>query len=86
MSTDAEFETEPVSADKLQSGKPFAASYAGEHVAGTEFVIVALAVGAVVVLMPTLHIFFILVPIWLFATIVYFITTTYAYLAQNSHE
>jgi len=44
MSTAAEFETEPVSADKLQSGKTFAASYAGEHVAGTEFVIGALFV------------------------------------------
>ncbi len=44
MSNAAEFETEPVSADKLQSGKTFAASYAGEHVAGTEFVIGALFV------------------------------------------
>jgi len=44
MSTTAEFETEPVSANKLQSGKSFAASYAGEHVAGTEFVIGALFV------------------------------------------
>ncbi|MBL4830677.1 MAG: nucleoside transporter [Aliivibrio sp.] len=44
MSTAAEFETEPVSADKLQPGKTFAASYAGEHVAGTEFVIGALFV------------------------------------------
>ena len=44
MSNTAEFETEPVSANKLQSGKSFAASYAGEHVAGTEFVIGALFV------------------------------------------
>jgi len=34
-----EFEREPVSADKLESGKHFAAVFAGEHVAGTEFVI-----------------------------------------------
>ena len=39
-----EFETQPVSPEKLQSGKTFAASYAGEHVAGTEFVIGALFV------------------------------------------
>lgn len=34
-----EFEREPVSNDKLESGKHFAALFAGEHVAGTEFVI-----------------------------------------------
>ena len=34
-----EFEQEPVSEDKLESGKHFAAVFAGEHVAGTEFVI-----------------------------------------------
>lgn len=34
----------PVTPDKLQSGKKFAANYAGEHVAGTEFVIGALFV------------------------------------------
>ncbi|MBC8353991.1 MAG: nucleoside transporter [Planctomycetes bacterium] len=34
-----EFEREPVSEDKLESGKHFAALFAGEHVAGTEFVI-----------------------------------------------
>ena len=34
----------PVSPNKLQSGKKFAANYAGEHVAGTEFVIGALFV------------------------------------------
>lgn len=34
-----EFEREPVSADKLESAKHFAALFAGEHVAGTEFVI-----------------------------------------------
>ncbi|MDC0935855.1 hypothetical protein OAS39_06185 [Pirellulales bacterium] len=34
-----EFEREPVSEDKLESGKHFAAVFAGEHVAGTEFVI-----------------------------------------------
>ncbi len=39
-----EFEREPVSQDKLQSGKHFAGIYAGEHVAGTEFVIGALFV------------------------------------------
>jgi NCS1 family nucleobase:cation symporter-1 len=39
-----EFEQEPVSEDKLQPGRYFAASYAGEHVAGTEFVIGALFV------------------------------------------
>lgn len=39
-----EFETQPVSPEKLQSGKTFAASYSGEHVAGTEFVIGALFV------------------------------------------
>ncbi|MCM2680703.1 nucleoside transporter [Echinimonas agarilytica] len=44
MSTAEEFETQAVSADKLQGGKTFAASYAGEHVAGTEFVIGALFV------------------------------------------
>jgi len=44
MSTVEEFETQPVSPSKLQSGRTFAASYAGEHVAGTEFVIGALFV------------------------------------------
>lgn len=44
MSTAEEFETRPVSPEKLQSAKSFAASYAGEHVAGTEFVIGALFV------------------------------------------
>jgi NCS1 family nucleobase:cation symporter-1 len=39
-----EFEQEPVSQDKLQPGRYFAASYGGEHVAGTEFVIGALFV------------------------------------------
>ncbi len=39
-----EFEREPVSQDKLHSGKHFAGIYAGEHVAGTEFVIGALFV------------------------------------------
>ncbi|MCA8994582.1 MAG: hypothetical protein KDA88_21570 [Planctomycetaceae bacterium] len=34
-----EFEREPVSDDKLESGRHFAALFAGEHVAGTEFVI-----------------------------------------------
>lgn len=34
-----EFEREPVAQDKLESGKHFAALFAGEHVAGTEFVI-----------------------------------------------
>lgn len=58
MSTAAEFETQPVTPEKLQSGKTFAASYAGEHVAGTEFVIGALfvswGVGAVDVLIGLL--------------------------------
>ncbi len=40
-----EFEREPVSQDKLQPGKHFAGVFAGEHVAGTEFVIGALFVG-----------------------------------------
>jgi len=39
-----EFEREPVSKDKLLPGKHFAGVYAGEHVAGTEFVIGALFV------------------------------------------
>jgi len=39
-----EFEQEPVSPDKLQPGRYFAASYGGEHIAGTEFVIGALFV------------------------------------------
>ena len=39
-----EFETEPVAAEQLQPARQFAASYAGEHVAGTEFVIGALFV------------------------------------------
>jgi len=34
-----EFERQPVSTDKLESPKHFAAVFAGEHVAGTEFVI-----------------------------------------------
>lgn len=40
----SEFDRKPVSADALQPGRYFAASYAGEHVAGTEFVIGALFV------------------------------------------
>ncbi len=44
MSTAEEFETQPVSPNKLQSAHTFAGSYAGEHVAGTEFVIGALFV------------------------------------------
>jgi len=39
-----EFEREPVSADKLEPGRHFAGLFAGEHVAGTEFVIGALFV------------------------------------------
>jgi len=39
-----EFETRPVAAEQLQEARQFAASYAGEHVAGTEFVIGALFV------------------------------------------
>ncbi|MHC4596530.1 MAG: nucleoside transporter, partial [Planctomycetota bacterium] len=39
-----EFEREPVSEDKLQPAKHFAGVFAGEHVAGTEFVIGALFV------------------------------------------
>jgi purine-cytosine permease-like protein len=39
-----EFEREPVSPDKLHDGRYFAAVFAGEHVAGTEFVIGALFV------------------------------------------
>lgn len=39
-----EFEREPVSENKLQPGRHFAGLYAGEHVAGTEFVIGALFV------------------------------------------
>ncbi|MGJ8691407.1 MAG: purine-cytosine permease family protein [Thalassotalea sp.] len=58
MSSAAEFETKPVTPEKLQGGKTFAASYAGEHVAGTEFVIgalfVAWGVGAVDVLIGLL--------------------------------
>lgn len=39
-----EFEREPISADKLHGGRRFAALFAGEHVAATEFVIGALFV------------------------------------------
>ncbi|GAC12520.1 purine-cytosine permease family protein [Paraglaciecola chathamensis] len=44
MSTSDEFETKPISPGKLQPARAFAGSYAGEHVAGTEFVIGALFV------------------------------------------
>jgi len=44
MSEINEFENSPVTPDKLEPGRYFAASYAGEHVAGTEFVIGALFV------------------------------------------
>ena len=46
MRSAEEFETQPVSPNKLQSANTFAGSYAGEHVAGTEFVIGALYHGA----------------------------------------
>ena len=39
-----EFEQEPVSQNKLQPGRHFAGLFAGEHVAGTEFVIGAMFV------------------------------------------
>ncbi len=39
MASAEEFETIPVSPEKLQGASSFAGSYAGEHVAGTEFVI-----------------------------------------------
>lgn len=39
-----EFERTPVTANRLQPARHFAASYAGEHVAGTEFVIGAMFV------------------------------------------
>ena len=39
MSDNQEFETTPVTPSRLQPARHFAASYAGEHVAGTEFVI-----------------------------------------------
>jgi NCS1 family nucleobase:cation symporter-1 len=44
MTAATEFETTPVTPDKLEPPRHFAASYAGEHVAGTEFVIGALFV------------------------------------------
>jgi purine-cytosine permease-like protein len=44
MAVTPEFETEPVASEQLQEARQFAASYAGEHVAGTEFVIGALFV------------------------------------------
>lgn len=44
MSSVQEFENTPVTANKLEPARHFAASYAGEHVAGTEFVIGALFV------------------------------------------
>jgi len=44
MSDTNEFETTPVSPQQLQPARNFAASYSGEHVAGTEFVIGALFV------------------------------------------
>ena len=44
MAVAPEFETRPVAAEQLQEARQFAASYAGEHVAGTEFVIGALFV------------------------------------------
>jgi NCS1 family nucleobase:cation symporter-1 len=44
VSTSDEFETKPISPGKLQPARAFAGSYAGEHVAGTEFVIGALFV------------------------------------------
>jgi NCS1 family nucleobase:cation symporter-1 len=39
-----EFEREPVSEGNLQPGRYFAGLFAGEHVAGTEFVIGAMFV------------------------------------------
>ncbi|MEH6550129.1 MAG: hypothetical protein V7711_16950 [Pseudomonadales bacterium] len=44
MTVAQEFETQPVAPEQLQVARQFAASYAGEHVAGTEFVIGALFV------------------------------------------
>ncbi|MDG6100024.1 nucleoside transporter [Alteromonas sp. ZYF713] len=44
MSSSDEFETQPIAPNKLQPARAFAGSYAGEHVAGTEFVIGALFV------------------------------------------
>ncbi|MBL4837092.1 MAG: hypothetical protein JKY34_05895 [Kordiimonadaceae bacterium] len=44
MAVAQEFETTPVDPSKLQPARFFAASYAGEHVAGTEFVIGAMFV------------------------------------------
>jgi len=44
MAVAPEFETKPVASEQLQEARQFAASYAGEHVAGTEFVIGALFV------------------------------------------
>ncbi|MBL4826147.1 MAG: hypothetical protein JKY66_00270 [Spongiibacteraceae bacterium] len=44
MSQGNEFEAEPVQAKDLEPARHFAASYAGEHVAGTEFVIGAMFV------------------------------------------
>lgn len=44
MSSSDEFESQPISPTKLQPARAFAGSYAGEHVAGTEFVIGALFV------------------------------------------
>ncbi len=44
MSSDDEFETVPVKPEQLAPARRFAGSYAGEHVAGTEFVIGAMFV------------------------------------------
>ena len=44
MSEIQEFERSPVQPERLEPARHFAASYAGEHVAGTEFVIGALFV------------------------------------------
>ena len=46
MDTLYEFDREPVSLDKLQTGGKFAGLFAGEHVAATEFVIGAFFVKA----------------------------------------
>lgn len=44
LESSGEFDRSPVSANKLLPARHFAASYAGEHVAGAEFVIGAMFV------------------------------------------
>lgn len=73
-----EFEREPVTPEHYESGRHFAAVYAGEHVARTEFIIgaliaclLAVAVSFGLMFTGTLDAVFVAAPVWFLTGVLY---------------